>query len=100
MHPPAFRSRGAAKRFGTAFGNGDVGKAFSWSGRTGLAHRYEIRIQSPDGKRAIIWDVERTDDVSAVKSAVEVCQNQVVEVWDGGRQIAAVSLSGPPRVTL
>jgi hypothetical protein len=64
-----------------------------------MAH-YEIRIQSPDGKRALTWDVDRTDDISALSSALEVCQQQKMEIWDGQRQIASISLSGTPRLTL
>ncbi len=62
--------------------------------------RYEIRIQSPDGSTRVSWDVERADDEATLNSAVEVCQKQVVEIWNGNRQVAAISPAGTPRVTL
>lgn len=64
-----------------------------------MAH-YEIRIKSPDGREAVRWDVERADDISALNSALEACRQQMVEVWDGQRQIGSISLSGTPRLTL
>jgi hypothetical protein len=61
---------------------------------------YKIRLQSPDGTRSISWDVERADDISALSSALEVCQQQKMEIWEGQRQIASIALSGTPRLTL
>ncbi len=64
-----------------------------------MAH-YEIRIQGSDGAHSITWDVERADDMAALNSALELCRNQTVEVWDGKRHVAAISLSGSPRLSL
>jgi len=61
---------------------------------------YKIKIQSPDGERSISWDVERADDIAALSSALEVCQQQKMEIWEGHRQIASIALSGTPRLTL
>lgn len=61
---------------------------------------YEIRIQSPDGSRAMTWTLEKTDDMSALNSALKVCEDQKVEVWEGHRRIGCISLSGQPRLTL
>jgi hypothetical protein len=61
---------------------------------------YEIRIQKPDGSPALSWKVEQADDMSALSSALEMCKNQKVEVWEGHRRIASISLSGQPRLTL
>jgi hypothetical protein len=61
---------------------------------------YEIRIQKPDGSPALSWKVEQADDMSALSSALEMCENQKVEVWEGHRRIASISLSGQPRLTL
>ncbi|HVW73713.1 MAG TPA: hypothetical protein VHC39_08745 [Rhizomicrobium sp.] len=61
---------------------------------------YEIRFEAPEGSRAVTWDVERADDAAALRSALEVCRNQVVEVWDGPRKIAAISLSTEPHIML
>ena len=61
---------------------------------------YEIRIQKPDGTPALSWKVEQADDMSALSSALEMCENQKVEVWEGHRRIASISLSGQPRLTL
>jgi len=61
---------------------------------------YEIRIQSPDGSRALAWKVEQADDMSALSSALKACEDQKVEVWEGGRRIGSISLSGQPRLTL
>jgi hypothetical protein len=61
---------------------------------------YEIRFEAPEGSRSVTWDVERTDDTAALRSALEVCHNQVVEVWDGPRKIAALSLSVEPHIIL
>ena len=65
----------------------------------GMTH-YKIRIQSPDGERSLSWDVERADDSSALRSALESCQQQKMEIWEGQRQIASIALSGTPRLTL
>ncbi|HWU55094.1 MAG TPA: hypothetical protein VN175_06295 [Rhizomicrobium sp.] len=46
------------------------------------------------------WKLEQADDMSALSSALEVCENQKVEVWEGHRRIACISLSGQPRLTL
>jgi hypothetical protein len=61
---------------------------------------YEIRFQSPDGSRAMTWKVEKKDDMSALNSALEACENQKIELWEGQRRIACISLSGQPRLTL
>jgi len=61
---------------------------------------YEIRIQSPDGSKAMSWKVEKADDMSALNSALKVCEDQKVEVWKGQRRIGCISLSGQPRLTL
>ena len=61
---------------------------------------YEIRIQNPDGSRAMTWKVEQTDDMSALNSALRACEDQKVEVWEGHRRIASISLSGHARLTL
>jgi|GEM_PF-5472173 hypothetical protein len=61
---------------------------------------YEIRIQSPDGSHAMKWNVEQKDDMSALHSALEACENQQIELWEGQRRIACISLSGQPRLTL
>ena len=61
---------------------------------------YEIRIQSPDGSRGMTWKLQQTDDMSALTSALEACENQKIEVWEGHRRIACISLSGQPRLTL
>jgi hypothetical protein len=61
---------------------------------------YEIRIQSPDGSRAMTWKLDKTDDMSALSSALKVCEDQQVEVWEGHRRIGSISLSGQPRLTL
>lgn len=61
---------------------------------------YEIRFEGPEGSRSVTWDVERADDAAALRSALEVCCNQVVEVWDGPRKIAALSLSVEPHIIL
>ncbi|HEY4076541.1 MAG TPA: hypothetical protein VGM26_06360 [Rhizomicrobium sp.] len=61
---------------------------------------YEIRIQGPDGKRSITWDVDRADDMEALNLALEVCRNQWIEIWDGKRHVAALSLSANPRLSL
>lgn len=63
-----------------------------------MAH-YEIRIESPEGRRAIVLNVEQPDDLAALDSALEVCRNQKIEVWDGQRRIGGVSISGTPRVS-
>ena len=60
---------------------------------------YEIRIQSPDGQRTIVWDVERPDDIAALNAAMDVCRSQTIEVWAGRRQVGAISANGQPRVT-
>jgi hypothetical protein len=62
--------------------------------------QYEIRIESPDGSRAMTWNVERKDDMSALNFALEACEHQKVELWEGHRRIACISLSGQPRLTL
>jgi hypothetical protein len=64
-----------------------------------VAH-YEIRIQSSDGVRSITWDLEQADDMAALNSALELCRNQTIEVWDGKRHVGAISISGSPRLTL
>jgi len=61
---------------------------------------YEIRFQRPDGSRGMTWNVEQKDDMSALTSALEACENQKVEIWEGQRRIACISLSGQPRLTL
>ena len=61
---------------------------------------YELRIQSPDGSRAMTWNVEQKDDMSALTSALEACESQKIELWEGQRRIACISLSGQPRLTL
>ena len=61
---------------------------------------YELRIQSPDGSRAMTWDVEQKDDMSALRTALAACENQMIELWEGQRRIACISLSGQPRLTL
>lgn len=61
---------------------------------------YEIRIQSPDGSRAMVWNVEQKDDMSALSSALEACESQKIELWEGQRRIACFSLTGQPRLTL
>ena len=61
---------------------------------------YEIRFQSPDGSRAMTWKVEKKDDMSALNSALEACENQQIELWKGQRRIASISLTGQPRLTL
>jgi hypothetical protein len=62
--------------------------------------QYEIRIENPDGSRAMTWNVERKDDMSALNFALEACEHQKVELWEGQRRIACISLSGQPRLTL
>jgi len=61
---------------------------------------YEIRIENPDGSRAMTWSVERKDDMSALNFALEACEHQKVELWEGQRRIACISLTGQPRLTL
>jgi hypothetical protein len=61
---------------------------------------YEIRIENPDGSRAMTWNVERKDDMSALNFALEACEHQKVELWEGHRRIACISLTGQPRLTL
>lgn len=61
---------------------------------------YEIRIQKPDGSSTLTWEVEQVDDMSALTSALEMCEKQKVEIWEGHRRIASISLSGQPRLTL
>jgi hypothetical protein len=61
---------------------------------------YEIRIQSPDGSRAMTWNVEQKDDMAALNSALEACESQKIELWEGHRRIACISLTGQPRLTL
>ena len=41
---------------------------------------YEIRIQSPDGSRGMTWKLQQTDDMSALTSALEACENQKIGV--------------------
>ena len=64
-----------------------------------MAH-YQIRFQGPDGGSAVVWDIDRVDDVAAMNSALEVCRNQTAEVWDGDRKVANILLSVEPRLTL
>jgi hypothetical protein len=64
-----------------------------------LAH-YQIRFQGPDGRSAVVWDIDRVDDVAATNSALEVCWDQRAEVWDGDRKVANILLSVEPRLTL
>jgi len=61
---------------------------------------YKIQMQSPDGTRSISWEVERADDSSALRSVLETCAQQKMEIWEGQRQIASIALSGTPRLTL
>jgi hypothetical protein len=70
-----------------------------WVVEARLAH-YEIRFQGPEGVASITWDVDRVDDLEALRSALDVCRNQSVEVWEGPRKIAAISLSAEPHITL
>ena len=62
--------------------------------------QYEIRFRGPKGAASATWDVERADDMDALKSALDVCRNQSVEVWEGARKIAAISLSAEPHIML
>jgi hypothetical protein len=62
--------------------------------------RYEIRIHGPDGDHKIVWNGDHPDDLAALSSALEICRNQQVEVWDDHRQIGAISLEGTPRLTM
>lgn len=64
-----------------------------------MAH-YEIRIQGPSGAQPIVMEVEHPDDMAALNSALEICRNQKIEIWDAHRQVGAVSLTGTPRLTL
>ena len=82
-------------------GTGVLSERCTWFGwRTTTMGHYEIRIQKPDGSPALSWKVEQADDMSALSSALEMCENQKVEVWEGHRRIASISLSGQPRLTL
>jgi hypothetical protein len=67
--------------------------------RSGMAH-YEIRIPGPDGVCAIIWEIDRPDDLAALNAAVDVCRQQTIEVWNGGRQVGAISSTGDPRLNI
>ncbi|MBV9548837.1 MAG: hypothetical protein JO256_04095, partial [Alphaproteobacteria bacterium] len=58
------------------------------------------RISSPQNDKAIVVPLDKPDDIAALHSALEICRNQKIEVWDGGRQIGAVMLSGKPRLAL
>jgi hypothetical protein len=62
--------------------------------------RYQIRLQGPGDARSVVWDMERADDAAALESALEVCQTQWAEVWEGERKIANIALSVEPRLTL
>ena len=64
-----------------------------------MAH-YEIKITGPDGGRPIVVELDKPDDIAALNSALEICRNQKVEIWEGRRQIGAVTLSGTPRFAL
>jgi hypothetical protein len=62
--------------------------------------QYQIRFQGPNGANAVVWDIDRIDDMDAMNSAMEVCRNQKAEVWDGDRKVANILLSVEPRLTL
>jgi hypothetical protein len=61
---------------------------------------YEIRIQTSDGQHRLAWDVEQADDISALSSALELCETRKVELWRGQRHVASISLTGQPRLAL
>ncbi|HWY64102.1 MAG TPA: hypothetical protein VNX61_02730 [Rhizomicrobium sp.] len=48
----------------------------------------------------MIWDVDQKDDMSALRTALAACESQMIELWEGQRRIACISLSGQPRLTL
>jgi hypothetical protein len=61
---------------------------------------YEIRIQTSDGQHSLAWNVEQADDISVLSSVLDLCESQRVEVWEGQRHIASISLTGRPRLAL
>lgn len=64
-----------------------------------MAH-YEIKIRSSEDHHSTVWEGDRPDDIAALNSALEICRNQQIEIWDGKRQIGTISLAGTPRLNL
>ena len=62
--------------------------------------QYKIKVIGPDGRTPIVIELDMPDDMAALNSALDICRKHQVEVWEGRRQIGAVSLSGTPRLAL
>lgn len=57
---------------------------------------YELKVTSPNGDRAVVVTLHRADDMDALQSALEICREHTIEVWDGERRVGCAVLSGTP----
>ena len=80
------------------FSVGTVSAPWRWVStlpREALMTHYEIRFLGPEGVGPVTWEVEKPDDAAAVRAALDVCHNQLVEVWDGQRKIDTSTATEP-----
>lgn len=57
---------------------------------------YEFKITAPTGEHTVVVMVQKADDMDALQSAMEICREHTIEVWDGRRRVGCAVLTGTP----